>query len=200
MKLYLTYDTETSGFPSDKIPANDPKQAWIVQFAAKLMNEEGQLIMSVNVLQKSYGREIGKYALAVHNTPTEKCDMFGVSKQELYDILLTMFKLTDVAICHNVGFDGKMLAKFAASFEDHELYDNVKSTPTFCTMVSTTQFCGLTQKNNRTPKWPKLEELYAILFNGEEFENAHDAMADVNATVKCFLHPAVQELFNKARG
>jgi hypothetical protein len=35
-------------------------------------------------------------------------------------------------------------------------------------------------------KWPKLIELYKFLF-WKEFENTHDAMADIEATKDCFL-------------
>jgi len=40
-------------------------------------------------------------------------------------------------------------------------------------------------------KWPKLIELHEKLFN-EPFANAHDAMADISATRRCFF-----ELINK---
>jgi DNA polymerase III epsilon subunit-like protein len=35
-------------------------------------------------------------------------------------------------------------------------------------------------------KYPKLKELHQFLF-GEDFSNAHDAMADIEATKRCFL-------------
>ncbi|MEI7596759.1 MAG: hypothetical protein WCK02_13495 [Bacteroidota bacterium] len=34
-------------------------------------------------------------------------------------------------------------------------------------------------------KWPKLSELHVKLF-GVDFEEAHNAAADINATAKCF--------------
>ena len=35
-------------------------------------------------------------------------------------------------------------------------------------------------------KWPKLQELHIKLFN-KGFENAHDALVDVEATARCFF-------------
>jgi len=35
-------------------------------------------------------------------------------------------------------------------------------------------------------KFPTLEELHTVLF-GENFQGAHDALADVRATAKCFF-------------
>ena len=34
-------------------------------------------------------------------------------------------------------------------------------------------------------KWPSLSELHIKLFN-EDFEEAHDASADISATARCF--------------
>jgi len=198
MRNYLVYDTETSDFLKKNLLPTDPKQAWICQFAAKLINEEGNVLMSANILQRTNGREIKPIPLSIHGKSPEMCDKYGISDIEFYTVLLSMFKLTDVAVCHNVNFDGAMLLSFARAFEDAELYNNIKATRTFCTMLNTTKMCGLTQKNGRTPKWPKLEELHRHLFN-RDFDNAHDAMADVNATVDCFLHPEVQAIMKAGR-
>ena len=52
-----------------------------------------------------------------------------------------------------------------------------------CTMKSSTGYCKI--PGNYGYKWPKLSELHLKLF-GEDFEEAHDASADINATEKCF--------------
>ena len=199
MKRYLIYDTETSGFPTNKLAANDPKQAWIVQFAGRLINEDGKTLMIANIVQHSAGRSIHPKTTEIHGYVVEECDRIGLEALDFRDVILTMFQQCDIAICHNVNFDGKMLDLLGQCYSDLTLIDNVRSTPTFCTMVNTTEFCGLTQKNGRTPKWPKLEELYSILHDGKEFDNAHDALADVNATYDCFMHPDVQEIFKARR-
>ena len=56
--------------------------------------------------------------------------------------------------------------------------------PTLCTMQATIQFCNIPGRFG--PKWPKLMELYTKLF-GQEFDGAHDAMADIVATKDCFF-------------
>ena len=50
-------------------------------------------------------------------------------------------------------------------------------------MHSTTDFCAI--EGYYGHKWPKLEELYFKLF-GSNFDNAHSAIADIEATAKCF--------------
>ncbi len=56
---------------------------------------------------------------------------------------------------------------------------------TVCTMKSSTDHCKL-QGRGFSFKPPKLAELHRFLF-GEYFEGAHDAMIDVEATMRCFL-------------
>jgi hypothetical protein len=50
-------------------------------------------------------------------------------------------------------------------------------------MKSTAEYCQI--PGNYGYKWPKLSELHYALF-GKGFVEAHNAAADINATVKCF--------------
>jgi hypothetical protein len=50
-------------------------------------------------------------------------------------------------------------------------------------MQKSTNFCKIPGPDGF--KWPKLSELHIRLF-GEDFEDAHDAASDINATAKCF--------------
>ena len=50
-------------------------------------------------------------------------------------------------------------------------------------MDSTTNFCAINGAYGY--KWPKLSELHYKLFR-TGFEEAHNAAADIRATVKCF--------------
>ena len=52
-----------------------------------------------------------------------------------------------------------------------------------CTMLSTTDFCAI--EGYYGNKWPKLVELHFKLF-GCNFDNAHSAIADIEATARCF--------------
>ena len=54
----------------------------------------------------------------------------------------------------------------------------MKCSADFCAIPSNSPYGGY--------KWPKLEELYRKLF-GYTFDGAHDALADVEATRKCYF-------------
>ena len=51
-------------------------------------------------------------------------------------------------------------------------------------MQSSTDYCRLSGPYGY--KWPKLSELHIKLF-GEDFDEAHDASVDIEATMNCFF-------------
>ena len=60
---------------------------------------------------------------------------------------------------------------------------NFERLPKICTMKSSTKYCRI--PGNYGYKWPTLSDLHINLF-GNDFEGAHDAFADIDATEKCF--------------
>ena len=187
--INLFFDTETSGFISNKKDPTDPTQAWCVQLAAILTNGINE-VETLNVLIKPNGRKIPIYATNVHGITVEKAQAHGIEEVEALELFASMMNPVITQICHNYRFDSQFIDHMFQRNMD-KLSDEARSKfffqlPHFCTMSDKriVNFCGLKNKANR-PKWPKLEELYEILF-GEVFENAHDALADVRATVACY--------------
>lgn len=64
--------------------------------------------------------------------------------------------------------------------------DILHGKPRICTMLESVYHCKIPFGYKKGYKWPKLTELYKTLFN-EEFEGAHGALADIEATAKCFF-------------
>ena len=97
------------------------------------------------------------------------------------DTFLEYITKSDHIIGHNISFDIRMLRQNCERIGKHHDWETVR---TFCTMKNLTHL-------NITPgkKRAKLRHLYAYLF-GKEFENAHDAMADIEATKDCFVELA----------
>ena len=86
-----------------------------------------------------------------------------------------------VLIAHNLDYDEKIVgAEFYRLGQPNHLEKKQKR----CTMKSATEFCQL--PGPKGYKWPRLEELYQILFN-EDFEDQHTALADVRACARCFF-------------
>jgi DNA polymerase III epsilon subunit-like protein len=97
------------------------------------------------------------------------------------DHFLGYVEKSDYVVGHNISFDMRMLMQDCTRIGKQYDRERIK---TFCTMKDTSHLTGLKDK-----KRPKLKHLYCHLF-GKEFECAHDAMADIEATKDCFVELA----------
>lgn len=95
----------------------------------------------------------------------------------------------DVLIAHNIDFDSLVvmanLDRIIPTKSVLQSMVRMEQIETFCTMKSTTELCRL-PGNYGSFKWPKLIEAYRHLF-GEDFDGAHDAMADVRACKRIYF-------------
>jgi DNA polymerase III subunit alpha len=66
------------------------------------------------------------------------------------------------------------------------LQSKLLQTKTLDTQLEATDYCALPGGRGGKYKWPKLEELHHKLF-GTKFDEAHNAVADVEATTRCFF-------------
>lgn len=181
MKI-LVFDTETTGFIDKKNPDLNA-QPHIIQFAGilgKLENWKYSELERKDILIKPpipipYG------ASQVHH-------IYDIDVQTAPDIshsideIMSFLSQADAIIGHNIEYDEDMLKLELKRLEKLHLY-----TPNqvLCTMKSSVDFCAI-QGNGLRFKYPKLWELHKKLFD-EYFIGAHDAMVDVEATLKCFL-------------
>ena len=185
---YLFFDTETTGLPPRDLEDSsyDQIDVWprLVQIGWIVTDENGNTIKRRSEIIRPEGFIIPKGASDVHGITTEKAMQIGVPigkvLREIYDDMLHVKLL----VAHNFGFDHKILgAEFYRKNIDTNIIDDKEH---ICTMLSTTNYCELLPIRFGEYKWPKLEELHHKLF-GCTFSDAHDALADVEATKKCFF-------------
>ena len=193
----LFFDTETSDFIKKDLPANDPKQAWIVQIGALLATPE-KTIDSLNTIIQANGRSINHYAEEVHKISVFKADEEGIPELEAAEKFGLLLRQADLVVGHNFDFDWKYAMHLLERNMDG-LSDEARSAfyldlPNYCTMKdkNVVKFCGLKNKVGRA-KWPKLIELHEILFE-KGFDGAHDAFADITATRDCFFELIKREI------
>jgi DNA polymerase-3 subunit epsilon len=181
---FLIFDTETGGFPNKKLALTDPAQPPTVQIGAILCNRE-RVLGELNMILAVGNRSINPHAAKVHGMDADFCNRYGVPPGEALLSFITLADKADVLVCHKFAFDVQMLEMLYATYTPTAL-EEFKAKPNYCTMLGTTDYCALPNKWGKN-KWPKLEELHTKLF-GQSFDGAHDAMADVRATVRCFMH------------
>ena len=180
--MYLFFDTETTGLPRNwKAPVTDLNN-WprMIQIAWIFCDQNGTRMESDQFIIKPEGFIVPADASRVHGITTERASREG---EDLESVLIKFKELVDRAdyiVAHNISFDEKIVG---AEFLRKGIQTDFERKPKLCTMQASTDYCKLPGPYGY--KWPKLSELHIKLF-GKDFEEAHDASVDINATEKCF--------------
>jgi len=183
--MFLIYDTETTGLPiNDHAPLTDFDN-WprLVQLAWQVHDEKGELVEVKNFIVKPEGFVIPRGAEKIHGISTERALKEGKNLEEVLDEFVQALQQVKVVAGHNVDFDNTIVRveclrrKMECPLTEKIIID---------TKEASTDYCAIPGGRGGKFKWPKLSELHQKLF-GEDFDAAHNASADVQATARCFL-------------
>lgn len=177
----LIFDTETTGFARFRDPWEHPHQPYVVQIAAKLVENEKvyaafQVIVTGDV-PSSEG------AFKTHGITEELRAKVGVSPGKAARTFEMLLDRADRLVAHNMKFDEILVGALFCrrGFETTRL----AKIPKFCTMLALTPVMKLPGARGGY-KWPKLEEAYIKYVDASGLKGAHDAMVDVIACEKIF--------------
>jgi DNA polymerase III epsilon subunit-like protein len=175
MKL-LIFDTETTGLPLKKLPAEKEPGNWphIVSISWVILDSSTNEILSQqNFIVKPLGWHVPLESTSIHGISHEIAEKTGTYLPYVISKFLT--EEYDVLVAHNIDFDMNVLIN--AIKWDLEL--NVPVFPKqICTMKLSTNICKI--RGNFGYKYPKLKELYFHAFNKYPFEaKLHNSMYDV---------------------
>lgn len=179
---YLFFDTETTGTPLNyKAPSSDTRN-WprLVQLGWILMTENGEKISKGNYIIKPDGFTIPAEATKIHRITTKMALELGYDLSYVIDKFLQDFNKAKYIVGHNIDFDKKIIGAELIRLSKPDIMNSKQA---FCTMKSSTDFCKIPGYYGY--KYPKLQELYHKLF-GRDYEDAHDAASDIEATQQCF--------------
>ena len=173
--MYLVLDTETTGVRGD---------VRLVQLAWQGFNAQRVQISLNNVLIRPEGFVIPPDATAVHGITTEHALRWGVDLADALADLRTeitaVIEPARILVGHNLTYDLRVLE---GEYRRLHLPSPFDGLPRLDTMLTTVELCAIPRSMGSGYKWPKLTELYFVLFD-EEFP-AHDAGADVAACARC---------------
>ena len=174
----LIFDTETTGLVNWR-EKDLRKQPHLVQLGA-ILREGDEVRAELNLIVNP-GVPIPKAASDVHGVDAGIAQRYGVAPLVAVSMFNNLLKLSDRIACHNIAFDFLVMRAAYKRFDrSAELLEKV---PQVCTMLSSMDVVAIPNPNKHFGgfKWPTLSEAHKFLF-GEDFEGAHDAMADVRAT------------------
>lgn len=180
--MILFMDTETTGkHKSFYAPISEVDNfARLVQLGFIIMDEK-QTILEAEFIIKPEGFEIPVEASNVHGITTETALENGQPVKEVLDKFNFWVSVCDVIIGHNISYDlGTIGAEYWRIYQKNPF----EGKKTICTMKESTNFCKLS--GGRPYKYPKLSELYKVLFN-EDMGAAHTALQDIRNTSKCYF-------------
>ena len=166
--MYLFFDTETTGLPKRwNAPVTDLEN-WprLVQLAWIMYDDRGNMLESRDVIVKPEGFTIPPEASRVHGITTLVAREKGEPLQEVMEQFARKIDEATALVGHNISFDECIVG---AEFERLRMMTTLFLKPKYCTMKLSTDYCK-----------------HQVLF-GSGFDNAHNALADVEATARCFL-------------
>ncbi|MDR0834660.1 MAG: 3'-5' exonuclease [Candidatus Symbiothrix sp.] len=180
--MILFFDTETTGLPKNyKAPVSDIDN-WprLVQLAYMVYDFDGHQVKEVNHIVKPLGFTIPTESTKLHRITTEKAIRDGKDLKSVLVEFQSWVEKAEYIVAHNIAFDEKIIG---AELYRIKIPNFLSSKTKICTMQVSTDFCAL--PGSYGYKYPSLSELYDKLFNTSVSE-AHDALVDIKATVKCF--------------
>jgi DNA polymerase III epsilon subunit-like protein len=175
MKL-LIFDTETTGLPLQKLPAEKEADNWphIVSISWVVLDSlTNQILTQQNFVVKPLGWHVPLESTAIHGISHDLAEKTGKSLS--YVISAFLAEEYDVLVAHNIDFDINVVRNAIK-------WDLGLSLPLFpkqiCTMKLSKNICKI--QGNFGYKYPKLKELYFHAFQIMPFEaKLHNSMYDV---------------------
>ena len=182
--MYLIFDTETTGLPRNwSAPLNDLDN-WprVIQIAWQLHDVDGALVEAKDYLIQPRGFNIPFKAQDIHGISTDLALRDGLLLEEVIQKFVNVLARTKFLIGHNLKFDTNVLG---AEFIRAGINPKLLEMPVLDTCTPRSAQVTKIKGRGNSFKIPKLSELHIKLF-GEEFKEAHNATADVEASARCF--------------
>lgn len=193
--MYLIFDTETTGLPTDYSAPVSAVDIWprMVQVAWQLHAADGSLIEAKNHIIYPEDYTIPFTAAKVHGITTKRAKAEGIPLEDVLEDFNRVMASCTFVIGHNIEFDLKIAG---AEYYRKKIETKLLEIKSICTKETTPNFTKLPGGRGNQFKWPTLSELHFKLF-GKYFDEAHNAAADVEATARVFFGIVKERVLDK---
>jgi len=190
--MILVYDTETTGLPDFKLPADDPRQPRMIQLAFALYDRPDKLVLEECHLIKPDGWKMPRELADKlgHGLTQERLEREGKPVKEVLEAFNLKRDRATLLAAYGIRFDQKILR---GELRRGGFPDRYAETPEYCVMRAATPLCkmpptdAMMAAGRCSYKTPKLTEAARIIL-GVEHVGAHDALADVRMTARLYFH------------
>ena len=183
----LIFDLETTGLPDrkgwdvmyDPITETDRyNSARLVQLGYIILDDDGKEIKKYEVIIKPTDYQITneKFHGISHNQALE----IGKDLSEVLTEFNNDLKGCSRLISHNIDFDFPVLLAECVRCKNNQLITDLNSIDRYCTMKEGQNLFSLR-------KWPKLVNLFSLLYPGRSWEQSHTALDDAECCKLCYL-------------
>jgi DNA polymerase III epsilon subunit-like protein len=169
---YIAFDFETSGLPKGRKPVTQETLGQYdtcraVSLSAARFSSKGRLVDTFDAMVYPEGFEISPGSVAIHGITEEMAKSKGRSFVQVFaDFMTFIGPRTKTLVAHNAKFDTSVLQSEMLRHDiDLSLIDDLNFR------------CTLELYRERFLKPIRLSVLYEEIF-GEQFENAHNSLAD----------------------
>lgn len=171
---YLFVDTETTGL------YNGNDQPRLVQISWIVSDSHGGILKTCDYIVKPDGYSIPITSTKIHGISNDFAQKNGCPLSSVIHKFNECLSDVKYVVGHNIDFDFRIIydesARIGIPINNNKIFLD--------TMEYGTYICGL-KDNMGNDKKPQLAELYKTFFK-DNFENAHNSLADIKATFKCF--------------
>ena len=193
--MFLIFDTETTGLPKKwNAPLSDSEN-WprCVQIAWQIHDFNGLCIENKSFLIKPEGYTIPYESEKIHGISTSLANSRGEKIKKVLKTFLNSISKCKYICGHNVKFDINIIGAELFRIGHENKIGQVPIIDT-CSEI-TAEISKLPGGRGGKFKFPTLSELYFNLFN-ENFKEAHNATADVEATSRCLMELFRRKIFS----
>lgn len=187
MAKFIFFDTECNGLPQNYRASITDIRNWprMVQLAWIVTDENGTILKKQNHIIRPEGFTIIPEVAQLTRITTDRALREGIALRTALNDFRDDFADANLIVGHNISFDLNIVG--CELYREGMAYNMLLAKRNVCTMQRSTDFCAIPSNSPYGRyKWPKLEELYRKLF-GCTFDGAHDALADIEATKKCYF-------------
>jgi DNA polymerase-3 subunit epsilon len=183
---YVVLDCETTGLINFRADQSDLRSfPYVVQISWAIFDINGCCIKFKTYIIKPTIK-IPIEASNIHRITTAIAKEKGVEPLKVFAELIEDITNVKTVVAHNIDFDIPILeAEFIRNGFDKQFESKDK----ICTMKSSVSYCKI-PKQSGGYKYPKLPELYGVLFANTykvSIVEAHSSEVDTVLTAKCFF-------------